>query len=476
MKEKFCASIPRPRQTFCSRVLFLSKKTKKETPFVLKCFSLLLKGCKDLFLTDRMGPIERTPSGALRWLRKQLRSWDKGDRTTRVKMLEEFIERHSNETGPQLEKYYGNGASLFLTRISAWLKLTYGESIALNQQLEAVSIFLTSANGTRYLAEFVDFGGLLTLLDLLSISEINEEHKCSALKLLLQISHAGRFYKELICSFNGMQITVGLLEAANFPHTRLLVNDLFLVLGSGNPKYSSKVQSEIISMISTRNIHALRLGMQAIRRLISSSSNNMHVIQASSRGSVHANLLQLIDKAIPLLGSPDFEVQYEAFELVQSLCMSRSIGVGVYLVDSLYELLVKSSKELNRNVQLHLLMGKGSESSPVDLAQATAAKILYHSLHRLFEDENVKARVMTKKFFRAVLSAIANEAHYESRQHAACLFETLTTLDMDTSFALTQELAGDELLYLLCENPQRDFEAKHLNELRLLAPPLTILE
>ncbi|UPQ98189.1 armadillo-like helical domain-containing protein [Chloropicon primus] len=410
---------------------------------------------------------ERTASSALRWLRHQLRSWDKGDRTTRTKMLDEFISRHADETGPQLEKYYGNGASLFLTRISAWLKLTYLEGIALNKQLEAVSIFLSAANGTRYLAEFVDFGGLLSILDLLSIKDINEEDKCSALGLLLQIAHAGRFYKELICSFNGMQVTVGLLEAANFPHTRLLIYDVFLVLGSGNPKYSNKVQAEIIAMISTRNIHALRLGMQAIRRLVCSSTH-MHVIQASSRGHTHNNLLQLIDKTIPLLGSPDFEVQYEAFELVQSLCMSKSSSVGVYIVNSLYKLLIKSSQELDRNVQLHLLMEKENEASPVDIAQATAAKILYQSLHRLFENEEVKEEVMTERYFRAILSTIANERHYESRQHAANLFETLTTLDMEKSFALTQELAGDELMYLLCENPQRDLESKHLDALRLL--------
>ncbi len=126
--------------------------------------------------------------------------------------------------------------------------------------------------------------------------------------VVVQIAHAGRFYKELICSFNGMQVTVGLLESAKYPHTRLLVYDLFLVLGSGNPKYANKVQSEIISLISTRNIHALRLGIQAIRRLVGSSSH-MHIIQTSSRGNAHNMLLQLIDKTIPLLGSPDFEVQ-----------------------------------------------------------------------------------------------------------------------------------------------------------------------
>ena len=94
---------------------------------------------------------------------------------------------------------------------------------------------------------------------------------------------------------------------------------------------------------------------------------------------------------------------------------------------------------------------------------------MYHSLHRLFENEDVKSKVMTERYFRAILSTIANEGHYESRQQAANLFETLTTLDMEKSFALTQELAGDELLYLLCEDPQRDLESKHLDALRLLA-------
>ena len=113
-------------------------------------------------------------------------------------------------------------------------------------------------------------------------------------------------------------------------------------------------------------------------------------------------------------------------------------------------------------------MEKENEASPVDIAQATAAKILYQSLHRLFENEEVREAIMTEKYFRAILSTIANDGHYESRQHAANLFETLTTLDMDKAFALTQVLAGDELLYLLCENPQRDLESKHLDALRLL--------
>lgn len=47
-----------------------------------------------------------------------------GGRNVREKILEEFIAHNRNKTGPQLERELGNGASLFLTRISAWLRLT----------------------------------------------------------------------------------------------------------------------------------------------------------------------------------------------------------------------------------------------------------------------------------------------------------------------------------------------------------------
>lgn len=52
------------------------------------------------------------------------RTWDTADRSSRLKILLDFVERNQGKTGPQLELELGNGASLFLTRISAWLRLT----------------------------------------------------------------------------------------------------------------------------------------------------------------------------------------------------------------------------------------------------------------------------------------------------------------------------------------------------------------
>lgn len=53
------------------------------------------------------------------------RTWDQGNRIIRERILTEFIKNNKFKTGPQLEKELNNGASLFLTRITAWLRLTY---------------------------------------------------------------------------------------------------------------------------------------------------------------------------------------------------------------------------------------------------------------------------------------------------------------------------------------------------------------
>ena len=50
---------------------------------------------------------------------------EKGNKTTRERILKDFVQSNQNKTGPQLEKELSNGASLFLTRITAWLRLTY---------------------------------------------------------------------------------------------------------------------------------------------------------------------------------------------------------------------------------------------------------------------------------------------------------------------------------------------------------------
>lgn len=54
---------------------------------------------------------------------------NQGARPVRERILREFIATNKNKTGPQLERDFGNSASLFLVRITAWLRLTYGVTV-----------------------------------------------------------------------------------------------------------------------------------------------------------------------------------------------------------------------------------------------------------------------------------------------------------------------------------------------------------
>jgi hypothetical protein len=67
-------------------------------------------------------------------------------------------------TGPELETGFNNAASLFLMRISAWLRLTYlNPSSCVALQLRAIHVFVGASSGQRFLVEFMEVGGALTV-------------------------------------------------------------------------------------------------------------------------------------------------------------------------------------------------------------------------------------------------------------------------------------------------------------------------
>ena len=58
-------------------------------------------------------------------VRKLLHKWDHGNKQVRARILEEFIITNQNKTGPEIETDFAQSASLFLTRLTAWLRMTY---------------------------------------------------------------------------------------------------------------------------------------------------------------------------------------------------------------------------------------------------------------------------------------------------------------------------------------------------------------
>lgn len=54
-----------------------------------------------------------------------LQDWDKADKVARSHILNKFIETNQGKTGPELEQEFSQGASLFLVRLTTWLRLKY---------------------------------------------------------------------------------------------------------------------------------------------------------------------------------------------------------------------------------------------------------------------------------------------------------------------------------------------------------------
>lgn len=54
-----------------------------------------------------------------------LREWDRGGSVARSRMLKVFVGRSLGETAPELELRFAQAASLFLARITAWVRLQY---------------------------------------------------------------------------------------------------------------------------------------------------------------------------------------------------------------------------------------------------------------------------------------------------------------------------------------------------------------
>uniref|UniRef100_A0A8C7EGT6 Uncharacterized protein n=1 Tax=Nothoprocta perdicaria TaxID=30464 RepID=A0A8C7EGT6_NOTPE len=62
---------------------------------------------------------------AIKKLMAFLQEWDRARKAARSHILDNFIESNSGKTGPELELEFSQGASLFLARLTAWLRMTY---------------------------------------------------------------------------------------------------------------------------------------------------------------------------------------------------------------------------------------------------------------------------------------------------------------------------------------------------------------
>lgn len=82
-----------------------------------------------------------------------LQEWDHGNKTVRNRMLTVFVTQNTGKTCPELELEFAQVASLFLARLTAWMRLTYPcimHLMWLDNQSSAMVSFISTYKGSMF--------------------------------------------------------------------------------------------------------------------------------------------------------------------------------------------------------------------------------------------------------------------------------------------------------------------------------------
>ncbi|XP_015263773.1 PREDICTED: uncharacterized protein C1orf228 homolog [Gekko japonicus] len=363
-----------------------------------------------------------------------LQEWDNANKLTRHRILDNFIMTSHGKTGPELEVEFSQGASLFLARLTAWLRLTYMYGTCLEQQLKSIGIFLSAASGQRYLIEFLEVGGILTLLEILGLKQLKEEAKRESIKLLQLVASSGRKFKELICESYGVRSIAEFLATSKSEETQEQVQILLDNLGHGNPKYQNQVYKGLIALLKCTSPKAQQLSLQTLR------------IMQTIVGQAHPSI---VESVLGVLRSVHLEVQYEAIQLIRDL---MAYDVQLELLKGLVSLL-KPSRQETAKLQARILEEPGSlrlmESLPAYIQQTAAAK----TIGILAQDSNrVAEELIYLNVVHGLMCAMGNKDHTNCQRQASITLEHFVKM-----FLLVEETVrhamGDKLFQLFMKDP-----------------------
>ncbi|XP_021489055.1 armadillo-like helical domain containing protein 1 isoform X2 [Meriones unguiculatus] len=364
-----------------------------------------------------------------------LQEWDNAGKSLRVHILTRFIESNEGKTGPELELEFSQGASLFLIRLTTWLRIIYMTGLDLEKILRSIGIFLSAVSSNRYLIEFLEIGGVLTLLEILGLEKIKEEDKKQSIKLLQIIANTGRKYKELICESYGVRAIAEFLAKSKSEETQEEVQVLLDTLVHGNPKYQNQVYKGLIALLPCGSPKAQQLALQTLR---------------TAQSIVGATHPSIVEHVLKILTTVHLEVQYEAIELIKDLI---HYDVRLPLLQGLVALLIPSAKDTSK-LQAKIFTDSSllqvTNQLPVFLQQAAAAKtigILARSDFSLAED------LLRLRVVHCLLSAMGNTDHSNSQRLASLTLEYFVQM-----FSVVEEHVrksmGEELYQLFISNAE----------------------
>jgi len=359
-------------------------------------------------------------------LQQLLHEWDHGKTKTREKILSNFISRHKDDSGPDLEAEFAEAGSLFLTRITTWLRLTYLLGGNIKIQLDAIKVFLSASCGQRYLSEFLEVGGILTVLEILGLKTAKEEDKSSAMELLETISNCGRKYKEVICESYGVRAAAECMARSYTSQTQECGRSLLYSLAHGNPRYQKQVYQVLKDLLPSTNPGTQRVAAQGLRHI---------------QKLVGPPTQALVENVLALLRSLYSDVQYEASELLKELVGHDEVREVVIV--GLIALLTPTLDDVIRPPV-------SDTPLPQHLQQAAAAKVL----GLMTENSNLLATIAVENgAVQSLIVVLSNVRHPPSQQHAARTLSYLVRMFTEVHDTL-KECLGSELLDEFLKSPE----------------------
>lgn len=356
-----------------------------------------------------------------------LSQWDKGSVNTRRQILRDFVFHNQNKTGTEIEEMLAHSASLFLTRITSWLRLSYMIGTCLTEQLEAIRIFLDASSSNKFLTEFMEVGGMYTLLEIINLKQAHEENKRISLLILQSISNVGRNFKEVICECYGVRSIAECLAKSKSEQTQIEAKYLLENLAKGNPKYQTQVYKGLIAVLPCSSPKAQELAAQTLR-----------IVQPI----VKESNASIVEPLIGLLKSLHIEVQYEAIELI-TLLMDYNVK------DTILKSLVNVLKPPKKLEKLENNDQKDNETL-VDFVQQAASAKTIGILVKL--SNQISEQFLSLQVIHNLLYTMGNEDYADSQRQAS---KTLEYFVRNFSIVAdhVKEACGDQLFEMFLGDP-----------------------
>ncbi|XP_062920443.1 armadillo-like helical domain containing protein 1 isoform X4 [Mobula hypostoma] len=294
------------------------------------------------------------------------------------------------------------------------------------------SVFVKTSH--RYLVEVLEVGGLLTLLEILRLKQLQEDAKGEALKLLQIIANAGRKYKEIICESYGVRNIAECLANSEVEKTQEQAQILLEQLAQGNPKYQLQVYKGLVALLPCTSPKVQQMALQALRTLQS-------VVKM-----VHPCI---VEPLLDILRSIHYEVHYEVIEFIKILLNYK---VRPALLEGLVARLTPSLDNIKNRPKILYDEPASNlvESSPLYVQQAAAAKVIGIIMK---ESTEVAEELLHLRVVHHLMIAMGNLEYADSQIQACMALEYLIH-----TFPVVEEhvrkAMGESLYELYMKNPE----------------------